>query len=175
MKRIYTLLSNTRMKQVLAAIVLFLAIESYSQEKQDSAFGSLRAEWNNFNFSAPDTSFLPVDGGLAYFNKTYNSRIKYGLLPGDYSSNLNQFRKIESTAGSMFLDTISHSQRKAFSILREEIAPAGSGYENYISVLTIVEHSNQITLMVAGAYPKSQDAHLRKKFLDSSLSIRRKQ
>ena len=162
------------MKQVLAIIVLMISVKCYGQEKLDSAFGALRAEWNNFNFSAPDTSFLPVDGGLAYFNKNFNSRIKYGLLPGDFTTNLNQFRKIESTAGSVFLDTIPHTQRRAFSILREEIAPAGSGYENYISVLTIVEHSNQITLMVAGAYPKSQDAQLRKKFLDASLSIRRK-
>jgi hypothetical protein len=56
-------------------------------------------------------------------------------------------------------------------LIQEWIAPPNSGYENYISITTIIPNSSAITYGIIGAYPKSHDKAMRKKFIESALSL----
>lgn len=160
------------------AIFLFLfTTTSLAQDKlakQDS--NSNYQQFKRFKFLKPDESFDALIDSSGYFNSLLKSSIKYITIPGNYVAAVNEFKNLTRTKNTRVIEmsTVRTETKKVFKIIQEESAPAGSGFENYISLYVIVPYDEWNTLVVIGAYPKSQDKNLQQKFIACALTIRPK-
>ena len=132
----------------------------------------LSASMTKIMFDRPDTNFIELTDASGYTHEKIKATIKATILPGDYASAEKEFRNVKSENDLKNLDTIHHfvNNKAAFSLIQEWISPS-SDYENYISITTIIPNSSTISYVVIGAYPKSHDKALRKKFIASALSL----
>lgn len=147
-----------------------------SQTQQQKTHDSLVAiKWlsTNYVFNQPDENFTVLPEGNGFKNESINATIKYLIFPAKYSKAKEQFLQQKSSDTSIILDVIFHkiNGKEAFTIIKEEVSPDKTQFENFIGLTTIVEFE-YITACVIGAYPKSYDSSLRKKFIESSLSIK---
>lgn len=151
---------------------------TYSLE--DSAdnpnFEEIFMPWNFYSFNSPDSTFIALEDGSGYTNPEWNATIKFVMaFPGGFANAKKDFEKIKATSESILLDTINNylNGRKAFTVITEEIAPKGSGFENFIFIQTIVE-LEKYTIGMGGGYPKSKDKEWRQKFINAALSVKKK-
>ena len=158
--------------------ILFVCIamaEFYFMKAQKTEGDSIFLEMlsTSIMLERPDSNFVPIPDGNGYAFLKINATIKGAFLPGNYIEAEDEFKNIKSTEKRKVLDTIHHmvNKKRAFSLIQEEIAPANSGFENCISIITIVPNTSLSTYLVVGVYPKSHDKALRKKFIASALSL----
>lgn len=163
--------------KVLAALFCMVVFTSSAtaQNQKESKDSLAIMEWllKNFAFDKPDTGFVALPEGNGYSNSNLGAAIKFITLPGKYAKAKTEFLEQKSTENSLQLDIVYHkiNDQEAFSIIREEISPDKTQYENFISITTVMGFGD-ITVIVVGAYPKSKDAALRKKYLQASLTLR---
>ena len=132
--------------------------------------------WTFYYFNSPDSNFVTLEDGSGYTSTEWKATIRFVMaFPGGFASAKTDFEKIKTTSESILLDTINNSLngRKAFTVITEEIAPKGSGFENFTFIQTIVEFE-KYTIGIGGGYPKSKDKEWRQKFINASLSIKKK-
>lgn len=132
--------------------------------------------FGRFYFKEPDERFELLKDSTGYHSIILQATIKYITVPGNYTDVTNEFKELKSTEKTLVLEvnTLAIGSRQALNIVQEEIAPIGSGYENHISLCTIIPFDEANTLIVIGTYPKSQDGNLRQKFITSALSIKKR-
>lgn len=157
-------------------IVVLFSTVALSQTKEEKSYDSLVAKkWllTNYVFDQPGENFILLPEGNGYRNESINATVKYLIFPAKYSKVKEQFLQQKSSDTSIRLDVIFHTinGKEAFTIIKEEVSPDKTQFENFIGLTTIVEFE-YITACVIGAYPKSYDSLLRKKFIESSLSIK---
>ena len=159
-----------------AFFIQTLAFSAVAQgEKKNAKDSATASSWltKKFTFNSPDTGFVSLPEGNGYSNNNSGATIKYVILPENYYKVKSQFVEQKATETSLLIDTIQHklSGQEAFSVIREEVSPDQSKYENYISTMTIAGIGN-ITVCIVGAYPKSKDKILRKKYIEASLTVK---
>lgn len=164
--------------RVLAAAfcTLVMSLSAIAQDKVEETKDSvaiLRWLSKSFIFNRPDTGFFALPEGNGYSNNHLGASIKFIAFPGKYSKAKTEFLEQKSTEASQLLDIIYHklNDQEAFSIIREEVSPDKTQYENYISITTVLGFGD-VTICVIGAYPKSKDISLRKKYMQASLTLR---
>jgi hypothetical protein len=151
-------------------------LDSISQTNQEREVDSMAVmNWlsKSYSFNKPDTGFISLDEGNGYGNAALSANIKYISFPQRYAKVKGQFTGQKRTEPTRLINTITHNLKgtEAFTIVQEEVSPDKTLYENYISLMTIVDFGN-ITVCVVGTYPKSKDAALREKFLKAALSVK---
>lgn len=157
-------------------LIFLFSISAISQTKQQKSYDSLVAvKWlgTNYVFNQPDVNFTILPEGNGYRNETIKATIKYIIFPTKYYKAKEQYLQQKSNDTSIILDVIFHkiNGKEALTIIKEEVSPDKTQYENFIGLTTIIEFE-YITACVIGAYPKSYDSLLKKKFIESSLSIK---
>lgn len=158
-----------------AFCMLALSLSAIAQDKGENSNDSLSIfGWlsKNFVFSRPDTGFVALPEGNGYSNKDLGATIKFITFPGKYSKAKIEFLEQKSTESSLLIDIVYHklNGQEAFSVIREEVSPDNLKYENFISIMTVAGFGD-VTVCVVGAYPKSKDISLRKKFIQASLTL----
>lgn len=155
--------------------MLVLSLSAVAQDKGENSNDSLailRGLSKSFVFNTPDTGFVAFPEGNGYSNKDLGATIKFITFPGKYSKAKIEFLEEKSTETSLLIDIVYHkiNGQEAFSLIREEVSPDKSKYENFISIMTVAGFGD-VTVCVIGAYPKSKDMLLRKKYIQASLTL----
>lgn len=155
---------NSRKKDFLA--------QSNTKNSVDS-LGIFKWLSKSFSFNKPDTGFVSLPEGNGYINKNISATIKYITFPSQYSKTKSEFLEYKSTETSLILNILYHkvNNQEAVSIIREEVSPDQLQYENFITIFTIIGLGD-ITACIIGAYPKSKDSLLRKKYIEASLTLK---
>ncbi len=163
--------------KVLATIfyMLFLTSSAISQQQKNSTDSLAIVKWltRSFAFNKPDTGFVELSEANGYSNPSLDAGIKFITFPGNYSKAKTDFLERKSTENFLLVDILYHqiNNQEAVSIVREEVSPDNTKYENFISIMTLIGFGD-ITVCVVGAYPKSKDSILRKKYIYAGLSLR---
>ena len=143
----------------------------------------LSVSMDKIMFDRPDTNFIELTDASGYRYEKINASIKAIILPGNYSSAEKELSELKSDDVYKNLDTMHHfvNNKAAFSLIQERIMSEAErkmlkegdnqDHENYIFINTVIPNSEFITYGVVGAYPKSHDKDLRKKFIASALSL----
>ncbi len=157
---------------------LFWSLSAIAQSNSKNSVDSLGImKWlsKSFSFNKPDTGFVQLSEGNGYSNKNINATIIYITFPSPYSKTKSEFLERKSTETSLLLDIVYHNvnNQEAVSIIKEELSPDQSQYENFITITTILGFEN-ISVCFVGAYPKSKDSLLRKKYIEACLTIKEK-
>ncbi|WP_439505046.1 hypothetical protein [Sediminibacterium sp.] len=155
---------------------LFWSLSAVAQSNTKNSVDSLGImKWlsKSFSFNKPDTGFIHLSEGNGYSNKNIGATIKYITFPSLYSKTKAEFLEEKSTETSLILNIEYHkvNNQEAVSIIREEISPDQLQYENFITITTIMGFEN-ISICIIGAYPKSKDSLLRKKYIEASLTLK---
>lgn len=167
-------------KFILLASLSFFAITCYSQ---DSLLNKKIFEdyinaiaFMHLEFLPPDRNFELLNDSTGYQCLERTATIKYTFIPGTFKEVVKEMREQKSTEDILVIDTLSTSFKnvQAFILVEENIAPKSSGFENFISLFIVVPLKDNVTVAVIGAYPKSQDANLRKKYIVAALTIKEK-
>lgn len=169
MKRYINLLST-------CTFFLLLSLSAVAQSNTKNSVDSLGIlKWlsKSFSFNKPDTGFVQLAEGNGYTNKNISATIKYITFPSLYSKTKSEFLEEKSTETSLILNIEYHkvNNQEAVSIIKEEVSPDQSQYENFITITTIMGFEN-ISVCIIGAYPKSKDSILRKKYIEASLTLK---
>lgn len=129
-------------------------------------------------FENPDSSFVLLEDASGYLCSKWNAAIKYSVLPFSFTDFLKDVRKKTSEKkllDSFFVKNTQPNNNGCFVMIEEFEAPKESNSENYILVICIADVKTDYAVMVAGSYPASKDALLRKNFIKSALSLRLKE
>jgi hypothetical protein len=171
-------MNTLRLSFIITVLLHVRTLSAFAQNNQESAVDTAAVMiWQSkrFTFSKPDSGFVALAEGSGYTNAGMNASIKYLSFPQKYYKVKNQYKNQKPAEATLFIDSISHKSkgREAFTLIHEEVSPDKTMYENYISLMTIVDFG-EITVCIVGAYPKSKDKLLREKYLKAALSIKEK-
>ncbi|MEO8174292.1 MAG: hypothetical protein ABI581_14455 [Sediminibacterium sp.] len=129
-----------------------------------------------FEFESPGEEFVKLEEGTGYTCAKKQTTIKYILLPGSYEKGLKEMKDLkgfEKTNERWVIDTFTVSKEKQqfFFVLLENAAPSDSGFENMISFITYLRHTENVTLGVVAGYPKSLDKEMRQRMIKTALTL----
>jgi hypothetical protein len=129
-----------------------------------------------FGFESPGKEFELMEDGAGYTISQKNVNITYFLLPGNYENGSKELRALkgfENIKERSVIDTFTlrKGTEPVFFVVMEYVAPAGSGFENMITFITYIPHTENVTIGVAGGYPKSLDKEMRQKLIATALTI----
>ena len=160
----------------LVFCLFFLTVSVIAQNREKAAADSLGImKWlsKSFVLDKPDTGFVLLEGGNGYYHKDLGATIKFITLPGGHLKTQSEMLERKSTDSSLLLTTERHrwKDQDIFFMIREEISPDTAKSENFISLMAITG-IDDVTIAIIGAYPKSKDLFLRKKFIQSGLTLR---
>jgi hypothetical protein len=156
--------------------LFFLTVSAMAQTKEKAQADSLGImKWlsKSFVLDKPDTGFILLEGGNGYYHKDLGATIKFITFPGGHSKAQAESLERKSTDSSLVLNIERYKWKgqDVFFIIREEISPDTTKSENFISLMAITG-IDDVTIGIMGAYPKSKDKFLRKKFIQSGLTLR---
>lgn len=153
---------------IYGGLLLFVQKMLYAQDSLNLFNTILNPD--RIRYEKPDESFILKEDSITYFSSLYNSTITYIILPVNYEKVLNEFKSNKYIA---LVDTNSFyiNDKWGFNLIEERSAPSNSVFENYYTLSTLLPYKINATILFIGAYPKSTDKLLRKKFLNSALSI----
>lgn len=164
------------------AILLLLVIRAHSNAQDSLKNNKILKDYlhslttEKFEFENPGKDFELMEDGTGYTISQKNINIKYFLLPGNYENGLKELRTLKglgNTKESSVIDTFTlrRGTDPVFFVMMEYVAPAGSGFENMITFITYIPHTENVTLGVAGGYPKSLDKEMRQKLIKTALTL----
>lgn len=154
-------------------VIVTTSVIAQNHEKSTDSAAIMGWLSRNFVFDKPDSGFVALPEGNGYNNSVLEAGIKFITFPEKYSKIKAEFLGQKSTEQSLLIDTVYHriGNQEAFSILKEEVSPDKTKYENFISIMTVIGFGD-VTVCVVGAYPKSKDSMLRKKYIQAGLTLR---
>lgn len=165
--------------KILFSLLLLIASPVLAQESDSAQSDQILMDYmtavvhERFLFDRPDASFDLLDDSSGFQNAANKATIKFIMIPGGYDKVVRDFRKPDHKPGRRRLDSAAFSQpRTGFRVVEEMIAPPGENVENFIVIMTVFPFKKNVTVAMIGAYPKSQDAVYRKRFIDAALTLK---